>query len=80
MDTREVVPDGIERDHMGVVFELLGEGIGEPGEPAHVHPHGEVVPLNVGCRNVVPIRVAIDLGLLGSGAFGGTVAAFRAIG
>lgn len=27
---------------------LLGEPVGEPGEPAHAHPHGEVLTLNVG--------------------------------
>jgi hypothetical protein len=40
---REIVPDGVERDHVGVVLNLLGKRIGEPCEAAHVHPHREVI-------------------------------------
>jgi hypothetical protein len=32
---------------MGVVLCLLGEGIRQPREPAHVHPHREVLALDV---------------------------------
>ena len=31
----------------GEVLDLAGERIGEPGEPAHPHPHGEVLTLDV---------------------------------
>ena len=47
VDADEVVPDGIERDHVSVVFDLLAKGIGEAGEAAHVHPHREVRALGV---------------------------------
>ena len=29
VDAKPIVPDGIDRDHVRVVLELLGEGIGQ---------------------------------------------------
>ena len=45
MDTDEVVIREVERHGMGVILDLLGKGIGQPGETAHVHSHGQIVPL-----------------------------------
>lgn len=56
----EVVPDGIERDHMGVVLEFLRKGVREPGEAAHLHSHREVLALGVGCADVLPVGAALD--------------------
>lgn len=39
----EVVPDGVERDHVNVTLELFREAVGQPREAAHVHPHREVL-------------------------------------
>ena len=47
MDTHEVVKGEVKRDGGFEVFQLLGKAIGQPGEAAHVHPHGEVLTLNV---------------------------------
>ena len=47
MDPGEVVPDRVERDHVGVVLKLFAECIREPRDAAIVHPHGEVRPLDV---------------------------------
>ena len=61
MDPDEIVPEGIERDHVSVVFEFFAERVGQSGEPAHRHPHGEVRPLHVGRADVFGVRVAGDL-------------------
>lgn len=51
---------------MHVVFEFLGERIRHASVAAHVHPHGQVLALDVRGRNVRPIRVAFDPALLGT--------------
>jgi hypothetical protein len=33
----KIIPNGVERDHVHVVLELLGERIGEVREAAHLH-------------------------------------------
>lgn len=45
-----------------VVLGLLGEGVGEPRKASHMHPHREVVPLNVRGRNIVGVRYAPNRG------------------
>ncbi len=37
-----IVPDSVERDHVGMVLQHLAACISKLGKPAHVHPHGEV--------------------------------------
>jgi hypothetical protein len=46
---------------MRVVFNLLGEGICQPGKAAGVHPNAEIAALHIRCRDVIDIRVAFDL-------------------
>ena len=57
---REVVIEEVEADSVGVELDLLTEPIGEPREPAHPHPHGEVLTLHVARRDAVGVRVARD--------------------
>ncbi len=40
----EVVVHVVQRDGVSEVLDLLGEPVGQAGEPAHPHPHGEVLP------------------------------------
>ena len=47
MHPHEVVVHEVEREHVQVVFRLLGEAIGQTGEASHPHPHGQVLALNV---------------------------------
>ena len=70
----------MERHRVGVVLNLLAESVGEPGEPAHVHPHGEVLTLDVGRRDVRHVGLAFDADLLRPGALGRAVAALRVVG
>jgi len=65
MNTAEVVMNSIERHGMTQVVHLLAEAVGQPGESAHTHAHGEVRALHVACGNVPTIRVARN-GLLRS--------------
>ena len=46
-DVREIVEDGIQCDHVDVVFEFLGKSVGEPSKPPHVHPQRQVLALDV---------------------------------
>ena len=75
MDADEIVVGREQRDGVGVVLDLLGKGVRQPGEPVHVHSHGEVRPLHVGRGDVLHVGVALDAGLLDPGAFGRAVAA-----
>ena len=42
VNANEVIPDGIERDHVGVVLELLREGVRQMCETTVVHAHRQV--------------------------------------
>ena len=42
IDPHEVVPDGVQGDHVAVVLELLATGVGQARVAAHVQPHREL--------------------------------------
>src|SRR5205085_12692245 len=65
--------DRVQRDHVGVVLELLGEAVCQAREAAYLHPHGEVASLDVGRADVV------DVGIAGDGADGGPDALSRTV-
>lgn len=75
MDADEVVPDGVERNHVVVRQAALGEGVGQASEAAHLHPHGEVLALNVAGADVRRIGSPLNAGLLDARTFGRAVAA-----
>lgn len=74
VDAHEVVEHKVQRQRVNVRVDLFGEGVRQPREAAHVHPHAEVLPLDVRGRDVRLVRVAGDLHLLGAGALGRAVA------
>ena len=47
VDLAEVVGHEVKRDGVGVIRDLLAEGVGQAREPAHAHPHREVLALDV---------------------------------
>jgi hypothetical protein len=48
VQSREIIIHHVQGDGVGVVLDLFREGVGQPGEAAHVHPHGQVAALGIG--------------------------------
>lgn len=72
---KPVVPDSIDSNHVCMVLELLGKGVRQARKPAHVHPHGQILPLGIGRADMRRIGRAFDRLLLDPGAIGRAVAA-----
>ena len=47
MDTHEIVMREMETDGRRVVDPLLAKTVGQAREPAHLHPHGQVLALHI---------------------------------
>ncbi len=47
-------------DRVHVILDLLTEPVREAREPLHAHPHGEVLPLDVGRAHVLRVRMPAD--------------------
>ena len=60
MLSHEVLPEGIEHDHVRVAFDLLAECVCEPGKPSHARPYGEVRSLGIGGADMLWIGVPGD--------------------
>ena len=52
LNPTEIVMHHGQRNGVLVVLDLLGKAIGEAGEPAHLHPHGQVLALDGHCLNL----------------------------
>jgi hypothetical protein len=74
MQPDEVIMSEVQRHGRPVVFDLLAEPVGEPREPAHGHPHGQVLPLDQAGRDMVLIGVTHDRRLFRSYALWGLTA------
>ncbi len=53
MNTAEVVVDSVEGNPVAQVLNPFAESVGKTGEPAHSHPHSEILALGVTGRNVL---------------------------
>lgn len=74
MNPDEIVVHVVDRQRCDVVLDFLRERIGQSCVAAHLHPHGQVLALDVAGANVARIRAA-DLGfLLASDALSGAIA------
>jgi hypothetical protein len=60
VDAAEVVVREVQPERCRVVLQLLGEGIGQAGEAADAHPHGQVGALDVAGRDVLGIGATLD--------------------
>jgi len=67
-------------NRVGMVLRLLGERVGQAGEPAHPHPHGQVLAFDVRRSNLCHVRLTEDRFLNGPGAFCGRILALVAFG
>src|ERR1022692_2951980 len=62
----EVVVHMKQRQHSDVIFELLTEGVRQPGKPPHIHSHVEILSLNEGRADVLWVGRANDRLSLGA--------------
>jgi len=56
MDAAEIVIGVIDRNHVAVILELLGERVRESRESPHSHPEIQILSLDVAGRNVIPVN------------------------
>ena len=77
VDADKIVPEGVQRDHVLVVLQLLAESVGEPGKPSHAHAHRQVRPLRVARADMLRVWVSGDRVLARSNAVWGAVAPRR---
>lgn len=73
MDAAEVVVHVEQRDRVHMVVELFRERVSQTGEPPHVHPHGQILPLDMRRAHVRRVRVANNRIDLAADADGGAV-------
>jgi hypothetical protein len=48
----------VQSNRIGVIIQLLAESIGQPRKAPHVHPHCQVLALNVAGRDVLLVGIA----------------------
>lgn len=60
MDTHKVVIEKVNSKRGPEAGQTLGKGVGEPGKSSHLHPHGQVLPLNQAGGNVLSDGVPRD--------------------
>ena len=60
MDAHEIVVHEVNRDGMGVILGFFREGIRQPREAPHSHPHVEILPLGIRRRDVLRIGIPLN--------------------
>ena len=76
MNPDKVVPCEVQAKRSPQILPLLAEAIRQPSQPPNLHPHSEVLALNVRCANTLRIGIADDWDSLRGNDFGGAVACF----
>ena len=66
VNANEIVVHMKQRQHSDVIFELLTEGVRQPGESPHIHPHVEILSLNVGRADMLVVGRADNVDTLGA--------------
>jgi hypothetical protein len=59
MDADEIVIEELMRQRVAVILDLFREGVRQPREAAHAHPHIEVLALDIRGRDMRVIRAPI---------------------
>ena len=76
MHAHEIIVRKMQRNCGAEVLDLLRERFRQPREPAHAHPHGQILALDQTGRNMRLVRIADDDdGALGADNMRRTVAA-----
>jgi len=58
MNAHKVVVHVEQRNRVHVILSFLAESVSQASEAPHVHPHGEVLALDVAGRNMLLVGVA----------------------
>ena len=66
----------VQGNHVGVVINLLGECISEPGKAPDTHSQAKVLALYEAGRDVLRVGTAHDRLTFAARAYGGTIARF----
>src|ERR1035437_5069288 len=66
MNPDKVVVHMKQSNHRDVVVQLLTEGVRQASEPAHIHPHVEILTLHIAGADVFVVRRADDVYALGA--------------
>jgi hypothetical protein len=74
MYSREVMMHVVQREHSDMVVQLFAKGVRQASEASHIHPHVEILTLDVGSRNKLVVRVADDIHALCAKTLRGAVA------
>lgn len=69
MDANESVVHVEQGNRMNVIFNLLAVRIGQAGEPAHIHPHVEILALHKAGADVLRFWAADDVDAFGAKTF-----------
>jgi hypothetical protein len=56
----EVVPREVQTERGPQAFPLLAEAVRYSRKPSNLHTHGEILALDMGCTNFLPIQVTED--------------------
>ena len=59
MDATEIIVREVQSASGFQVRQLFRETVSQAGESAHRHSHGEVLPLDMRCADVIGVRSAI---------------------
>ena len=65
LNAAEVLMHEVQRHRVLKVLDLLAEAVGQAGEPAHAHAHGQVLALHVAGGRLVHVGLTHDVALLG---------------
>lgn len=60
MNPAKIIEGKVQRESGPVVFELLREAIRQPGETSNLHPHGEVLALDIRGANAARVGISDD--------------------
>src|SRR5579864_3347147 len=81
MNPNVVIVHQVNRNGSGVILNLLAERIRQASESAHLHPHREILTLDIAGRYVCRVGIANDFFFLATKALSRAVAllAFRGL-
>jgi hypothetical protein len=74
MYAAEIVIGMVDRNHVAMVFEFLGERIREASKAPDTHSQIQILPFDVASRDVIPVGIAAQDACADADASSGAVA------